>query len=396
MRLKEKIDMLQNLEHNMFYSDFLLSWEKESSDLLALITAAEILQELYWQNYSLKLFDSGLAVSCFRDNSTRTRFSFASAVNALGLTVENLEESQSQIAHGETIQETANMISFLSEVIGIRDDLYLGLGDRFQRNVVKAVKNGYETRILPVRPVVINLQSDLDHPTQTLSDLLKLKNHFGNLHNMKNKKIAVTWAYSPTYGKPLSVPQGLLALLSRFGMNIHFACPPGYELLPEIEEIAARNSATGPGSFKISNSMEEAFTDADVVYPKSWAPLPVMQKRSRLWQNKDLTGLEKLEKESLSASEEFINWECNNDMMKLTKEGNALYMHCLPADISGVSCSHGEVSEEIFNKYILDTYQQAGYKPYVIMAMILLAKFKHPSAVLKRIIKEGRKRKTTV
>src|SRR5699024_3503848 len=64
--------------------------------------------------------ESGLGISLFRDNSTRTRFSFASACNLLGLEVQDLDEGKSQIAHGETVRETANMISFMADVIGIR------------------------------------------------------------------------------------------------------------------------------------------------------------------------------------------------------------------------------------------------------------------------------------
>ena len=81
------------------------------------------------------MFDTGLAVSIFRDKSTRTRFSFASAVNALGLGLSELDEEKSQIAHGETVRETANMISFMAEVIGIRDDMYLGEGNTYMREV---------------------------------------------------------------------------------------------------------------------------------------------------------------------------------------------------------------------------------------------------------------------
>ena len=81
------------------------------------------------------MFDTGLAISIFRDKSTRTRFSFASAVNALGLGLSELDEEKSQIAHGETVRETANMISFMAEVIGIRDDMYLGEGNTYMREV---------------------------------------------------------------------------------------------------------------------------------------------------------------------------------------------------------------------------------------------------------------------
>ena len=165
----------------LYQRDFLLTWEQSEDDLRAVLLAAEVLEKLYRANISARVFESGLAVSIFRDKSTRTRFSFASAANLLGLAVQDLDEAKSQIAHGETVRETANMISFLSEVIGIRDDLFLGEGHKYMEEVAGAVEQGHKEGVLPQRPAVINLQCDLDHPTQSLSDLLHLQKTFGSL-----------------------------------------------------------------------------------------------------------------------------------------------------------------------------------------------------------------------
>ena len=91
-----------------------------------MLKLAEALKGLRAENIATKLFNTGLGISVFRDNSTRTRFSYASALNLLGLTQQDLDEGKSQIAHGETVRETANMISFCADAIGIRDDMYLG------------------------------------------------------------------------------------------------------------------------------------------------------------------------------------------------------------------------------------------------------------------------------
>jgi knotted carbamoyltransferase YgeW len=392
-KIREKLGELQRLSAGLYGSDFLLSWEKSLDEIKAVVLTAEILKQLHTGNVSARIFDSGIAVSNFRDNSTRTRYSFASAANLLGLNVIDLEESKSQIAHGETVRETANMLSFLTEIIGIRDDIYPGLGDQYQREVIQAVEFGYQKRILAQRPVVINLQSDLDHPTQTLADLLKLQEYFGSLQALRNKKIAVTWAYSASYGKPMSVPQGLIALMTRLGMKVNLAYPAGYELLPEIEKLAADSAELAGSEFKISHNMQEAFADADIVYPKSWAPLAIMRRRTELWQQENLAGLQKLEKEGLQQNAHHLDWECNADLMAQTKEGNALYMHCLPADITGVSSKQGEVSREVFDRYLIDTYRQAGNKPFVIAAMMMLAKVASPAEVLEQIILREKPRK---
>jgi knotted carbamoyltransferase YgeW len=366
--------------------DFLLTWDHSEDELRAILAVAGALKEMHRQGRSCRVFDTGLAISIFRDNSTRTRFSFASAANLLGLGLADLDEVKSQIAHGETVRETANMISFLAEVIGIRDDMYLGEGNTYMREVGAAVEEGHARGVLHQRPSVINLQCDIDHPTQTLADLMHLQDHFGSLEALRGKKIAMTWAYSPSYGKPLSVPQGIIGLMTRFGMNVALAYPEGYELIPDVVELAGRQANANGGVFTVGNSMEEAFAGADIVYPKSWAPFHVMQKRTALLQKADRDGLKQLEQQCLAENARHKGWECDETKMGLTKKGKALYMHCLPADISGVSCAQGEVAGSVFERYRIPTYQEAGFKPFVIAALIFMARMKEPAKALEKLI----------
>ena len=384
----EKIKEINNLKSNLYQKDFLLTWDKTEDELKQTLLVAEALKYLRDNNISAKCFDSGLAISNFRDNSTRTRFSFASACNLLGLEVQDLDESKSQVAHGETVRETANMISFLSDVIGIRDDMFLGAGHTYMVEVGKALDDGFKQGVLPVRPGIVNLQCDIDHPTQAMADLLHLKKYFGSLENLKGEKIAMTWAYSPSYGKPLSVPQGIIGLMTRMGMDVDLAYPEGYDLIPDVITIAEKNAAFSGGKFKIVNSMDEAFINADIVYPKSWAPYKVMERRTVLLQNNDSKGLKSLEQECLANNAQFKNWECTEEKMKITKAGKALYMHCLPADISNVSCKEGEVADTVFERYRIETYKEAGFKPYIIASMILNNKFKNASSILEKLFKK--------
>ncbi len=385
-RMETNLEMLKGLSLEDYGRDFLLTWEKSDEEITATILLAEILQELHKRRQSFRVFESGLAVSIFRDKSTRTRYSFASATNALGLTVVDLDEEKSQIAHGETVRETANMISFLTEAIGIRDDMYLGVGHRYMKEISQAVDDGYREGTLAQRPGVINLQCDLDHPTQSMSDLAHLKRYFGSLENLRGKKIAMTWAYSPSYGKPLSVPQGVIGLFTRWGMDVSLAFPPGYDLVPEIVRLAEENATRSGGKFEVTHDMSSAFAEADVVYPKSWAPFRIMEQRTELLRAGDRSGLADLEKECLRMNAEHIDWECNDEKMALTKGGKALYMHCLPADISGVSCERGEVSKEVFERYRINTYHEAGHKPFVIAAMIFLSRLDDPVGKINEIV----------
>jgi knotted carbamoyltransferase YgeW len=370
--------------------DFLLTWDKSEAELRAVLATAEILKDLRDAGLSPRLFDSGLAVSIFRDKSTRTRYSFQSAANLLGLAVQDLDETKSQIAHGETVRETANMLSFLTEVIGIRDDMYLGQGHTYMLEVAEAVREGHREGVLPAVPTVVNLQCDQDHPTQSLADLLHLARHFGGLERLAGKKVAMSWAYSPSYGKPLSVPQGVIALMTRFGMNVALAHPPGYNLLPDIQARAAAFAASSGGGFQVSSSMAEAFRHADVVYPKSWAPYQVMERRTELLKKQDERSLAELEKECLENNRRFADWECTEGLMAGTRD--ALYMHCLPADISGVSCRQGEVAAAVFERFRLATYREAGYKPYVIAAMIALSKLEDPVSSLHKLLRTAARR----
>jgi len=383
------VEGLASKKIGMFRKDFLLTWEKSRDELDATFVVADVLRAMRDMNISPRIWDSGIAVSNFRDNSTRTRFSFASACDLLGLYVQDLDEGKSQIAHGETVRETATMISFLSEAIGIRDDMYLGEGDRYQREVGKALDEGVATGVLPDRPTVVNLQSDIDHPTQAMADFLHLAHHFGGIDKLKGKKIAMTWAYSPSYGKPLSVPQGVVGLASRLGMDIVLAHPEGYDLIPEVVELSKRQARESGGAFSHVNSMDEAFKDADIVYPKSWAPYDVMQKRVPLLHANDQAGLKDLEKRCLENNARFKDWECSEAKMRLTRGGKALYMHCLPADITDVSCKAGEVAASVFDRYRDDTYREASFKPYIIAAMILLGKARDPAVTLRQLVERG-------
>ena len=360
--VKQFTDVISQLKlDKMYEGDFFLTWEKSFDEIKGVFAVADALRHLRENNISAKIFDSGLGIILFRDNSTRTRFSFASACNLLGLEVQDLDEGKSQIAHGETVRETANMISFMADVIGIRDDMYIGKGNTYMHNVVNAVTEGHRDGVLEQKPTLVNLQCDIDHPTQVMADTLHLIHEFGGIENLKGKKVAMTWAYSPSYGKPLSVPQGVIGLMS----------------------------AESGGSLSVFHDMKEAFRDADIVYPKSWAPFKAMEERTELYGNGDLEGIKALERRLLAQNANHKDWECTEEMMKLTKGGKALYLHCLPADITGVSCEAGEVAASVFDRYRDPLYKQASFKPYIIAAMIFLAKVKDPAAKLLELEARG-------
>lgn len=383
MDFKTQLDALQGLDFkNLYQDDFFLTWDKSEDELKAVLAVADALRALRENNRSCRIFDSGLGISLFRDNSTRTRFSYASACNFLGLEEQVFDEGKSQVAHGETVMETANMISFMADVIGIRDDMYIGKGHTYMQAFSEYVQMGYNEGVLEQRPTIVSLQCDIDHPTQATADLLHLIHEFGGLENLRGKKLAMTWAYSPSYGKPLSVPQGMIGLMSRFGMDIVLAHPEGYDVMQEPRDVAAKYAAETGGSFRVTHDMSDAFDGADIVCPKSWAPFAAMEERTVLYGNGDQEGISALEQRLLTQNAEHKGWETTEDMMAKTKDGKGLYMHPLPADITGLSCQEGEVAESVFDRYRVPMYKEASNKPYAIASMLFLMKVKDPIAKL--------------
>ena len=377
--------------------DFIFTWKLDDHQLRVLVLTSLLLQALHREKKDCRGLlapdcPGNITVSIFRDKSTRTRFSFASASSFLGFNVVDLDETKSQISHGETTRETAAMISFATSVVGIRDDLFLN-SHEYHQQIIDSIEESYRSHVLHQRTTIVNLQCDLDHPTQSVSDLCHILTEMGDdgsLKAMKGKKIAVTWAHSPAYGKPRSVPQALITLLTRFGAHVTLAHPVGYDLDSTCLETAAKFAAASGGSFNVVGSMKEAYVDADVVYSKSWAPLTILQARTDALIKGVATdaALQKLEKECKEKNHDFVDWECTEELMKLTRNGpNTMYMHCLPADITSVNCDSGEVAASVFDRHRLATYREASFKPFVISAAMLLGQSSDAYSALNHVAK---------
>ena len=139
--------------------------------------------------------------------------------------------------------------------------------------------------------------------------------------------------------------------------------------------------------------MDAAFENADIVYPKSWGSLTLMTKRTELLKSGQGSKVEALEKEGLAENASYKDWECTERRMATTKGGKALYMHCLPADITDVNCKEGEVSASVFDRYRDPTYHEAEHKLYVIAAMMLLTRFENPAKVLGDLLAKAEPRR---
>ena len=238
----------------------------------------------------------------FFDKSTRTRNSFEAGATQLGAHAHYIASETSQIAHGESPKDTGIILSRYGHAIAIRHDLVPGEGNTYMREVAQHAS-----------APVINMQCDVDHPCQTLADLMTIRERFGK--DLHGRKIAVSWAYAPSYAKPMSVPQGLIMLMTRFGMKVTLAHPREFTLMGDCVKAAEEFARASGGKFEIVDAMDEAFRDADVVYPKSWGCHNLFDRPQ----------------ESLELAKQYKDWICDPRRMGLTKK-DSLYMHCLPAD----------------------------------------------------------------
>ncbi len=281
---------------------------------LLLATTTE-LKEKFHRGEPTLLLSNQTAFLLFFDKSTRTRNAFEAGMTQLGGHAHFLDADVTQISHGETPADTGKILASMGHGICIRHDLVLGEGNRYMRELAAAID-------VPI----INMQCDVDHPTQTLADLQTIRETFGN--DLAGKKIAVSWAYAPSYAKPLSVPQGLITLMTRFGMHVSLAHPPGYNLIERTVETARANAAESGGTFEIVDNMDAAFEDADIVYPKSWGVFDLMMERQAA---KTQADIDDNQRACLAMNHQYKDWICDDRRMRLAKK-SAIYMHCLPAD----------------------------------------------------------------
>ncbi len=310
-------------------------WTEEELDVMVDV-AADLKRRFKGRIPHRYLVDQTIFLMFF-DKSTRTRNSFEAGITQLGGHAHFLTADAMQVSHGESPKDTGIILSSYGHGIAIRHDLIPGEGNAYMREVARWSN-------VPV----INMQCDVDHPCQTLADLMTIREKRGR--NLRGLKIAVSWAYAPSYAKPLSVPQGLIMLMPRFGMDVVLAHPPEYALMPITVQAACDNARKGGGSFRVVDTMEEAFCDADVVIPKSWGCLDTMGSKPE---------------ESLRIAKQYTNWICNGERMAMAKR-DCLYMHPLPADRGN------EVTDEVIDGPHSVVYAEAENRLHTAKAIMAL------------------------
>ncbi len=316
--------------------DYLMTQEWSNDEIeLALQTAGD-LKEKFHQGIPHRLLPDKTIFLLFFDKSTRTRNSFEAGITQLGGHAHFIDSSTSQIAHGESPKDTGIILSSYGHGIAIRHDLIPGEGNSYMREVAQHAS----------KPV-INMQCDIDHPCQTLADLMTIREKYGK--NLRGLKIAVAWTYAPSYAKPMSVPQGLIMLMTRFGLDVTLAHPPEYTLMSNTMQIARENAQQSGTKFNVVDNLEEAFRDADIVYPKSWG----------------IESLFKQPEKALELSKRYKSWICDEKLMSITRK-ESIYMHCLPADRGN------EVTDAVIDGPHSVVYQEAENRLHTAKAIMAL------------------------
>ncbi len=246
------------------------------------------------------LRDKTLAMLFFF-SSTRTRGSFESGIAQLGGHGAFIDSKVTQISHGDTEKELGEIFGRYFDGIAIRHVTW-GVGNRYL-NLVKEAS----------RAPILNMQCEDYHPFQCLADLMTIQEKKGR--DLRKKKIVVSWAYAESYRKPNSVANSLILQMPRFGADVVLAHPPEFNLKPEFVEEAKALSKRFGGSFSITDSMEDACKDADVVYAKSWGPMMTTT----------------TEEEAIEITKKYSSWIADDKKMALAKP-DAIYMHPLPAE----------------------------------------------------------------
>jgi len=297
------IEMVLNIKNK----DLITTQDWSKSELDYVIEKAFQIKKDYKKGVykEVELLPGYTLIMIFFSPSTRTRNSFEIGMTQLGGHAVYIDASKSWIGRqSESIKDTAKVLSRYGDAIGIR--IFPNITKWKYGASHQIIREFQKYSDVPI----INLEDDLYHPCQALTDIMTIKE---KINKIKNKKFVLSWAYHPR-PLPVSVPNSSLLIMTRFGLDVTLAHPPGFELDEKILNLAKKNVESSGGSLEVVHSVKEAYEGADIIYVKSWGSLKEY-------------GNPKEEKKIRLPYREI--WKCNDDLMDLTKK-NSIFMHCMP------------------------------------------------------------------
>lgn len=308
----------------LYGKDFLSLKDFSINDIAYLIEKAEEMKQHPYQD----LFKGKTLAMIFEKSSTRTRVSFEAGMTQLGGHALFLSSNDLQIGRGETIGDTAQVLSGYVDGIMIRT---------FEHEKVEELA---QYASIPV----INGLTDYSHPCQALADLLTIKETKGTLKGIKVAYI----------GDGNNVAHSLMIGCAKMGCDISIASPKGYEVLDEAAEAAKTYALQSGSSITLTDDPIEAVKDADVIYSDVFTSM----------------GQEAEEQERLAV---FAPYQVNAALVSHAKP-DYTFLHCLPAH------REEEVTAEIIDGSNSAVFQQAENRLHVQKALLKAILYKGESS----------------
>ena len=234
---------------------------------------------------SIDTLTGGRVGLIFDKPSTRTRVSFETAVWSLGMLPITLRSDELQLGRGETVADTARVLSRYLTALVIRT---------FEQAKVEELARHCT---IPV----INALTDQHHPCQALADVMTLQEEFGSFDGLRVAFV----------GDGNNVCHSLIQAAGYLGFTLAISTPEGYEPNPEIVEVARVHGHTSGGAIELGHDVQAAVRGADAVYTDVWASMGQEAERER-------------------RARDFIGYCVDAELMALAKR-RAIFLHCLPA-----------------------------------------------------------------
>jgi N-acetylornithine carbamoyltransferase len=295
----------------LFLNNFLITSDFSRNEIESLF---DLELQYKSQNISDKPLSGKSVALVFFNPSLRTRASMQVGIFELGGNAVILEPGGTSwtLEHRDGVVMDSNKTEHLKEFVQVLERYVSAIGVR----TFAELKDWELERTEPILSAfaryatkpIINLESAMHHPCQSLADMLTIRENLGD----KPKKILMTWAWHPK-PLPMAVPNSFALAAAQMGHDLRIAHPKGYELDEELMAEIQRQSAEAGGSLEIVNDVESAYNDVEVVYAKSWG-------------SKNFYG--DAIKDIKFRSNLRADWIV--DEAKMEKTNNAIFMHCLP------------------------------------------------------------------
>ncbi len=250
----------------------------------------------------------------FFNPSLRTRASMQVGIYELGGNAVVLEPGGTSwtLEHREGAVMDSDKTEHVAEFVRVLERYCVAIGVR----TFAALKDWQEERTDPILSAfakyasvpIINLESAMHHPCQSLADMLTIREKLGSAR----KRVVLTWAWHPK-ALPMAVPNSFALAAAQMGHDVVIAHPEGYDLDDELIETSLQAARAGGGSLEITNDIDAAFADAEVIYAKSWGS-------KEFYGNTD---------QDIATREKYRSkWIVDEE--KMARTNNAIFMHCLP------------------------------------------------------------------